>query len=601
MLVFTLTASIHIGLMGRDFADHWREWWARLGGWLMLYGLGWAGLFSLALFGPLLMTIAQHWVHEWASAGMILGWLATTGAGVLVGKSAAQDTGEPPAWKRWAVQIVPYVFIVGLLLLLSNGIHLLLAQQAGMDIGGGGAVAQSTSPLPEGIGQTFQELAGVHRDMIRCSLELPLLLYWLLGLAAALVLAWRVDINEFSMHLFYRVRLARCYLGASVKERWKKRQPFTGFCREDDVPLAEVSASKGGPYPIINTTLNLTKGNELAWQQRKAASFVFTPKFCGFTLPAYAHHGREEEKRKLDCYRPTEKYAYPNGGPLIGTAMGISGAAASPAMGYHTTPAMAFLLTVFNVRLGWWMGNPADKDAWKTPGPTLGLWYLLREMFADTGLHTPYLYLSDGGHFENLGIYELVRRRCKLIIACDSGADPKYLFSDLGNAIEKCRIDLGINIKINVNHLKSENSKDKEQQKAKVSQHYAVGIIQYGKTLSDWGWLVYIKSSLTGDEPADVLNYKSENKTFPHQTTADQWFDERQFESYRALGEHVAKRVFQKVEDDEQVLREVAKPLFEKPDKADDNRAAWVKFQETLGLERLPSPTPTSAGAAGGN
>lgn len=216
--------------------------------------------------------------------------------------------------------------------------------------------------------------------------------------------------------------------------------------------------------------------------------------------------------------------------------MSISGAAASPLSGYHTDPALAALMTIFNVRLGQWIGNPADKNAWKFTGPRFGGWYLLKELTATSDAHTKYLYLSDGGHFENLGIYELARRRCKLIVAVDAGCDPKYTFDDLANAIRKCYIDLGVVIDINVDALRP------KPRHKHCTAHHAAGVIKYDN--DEQGILLYIKASLTGEETPDILNYAKNHPDFPHDTTTDQSFDEDQFESYRKLGEHIGSELF---------------------------------------------------------
>src|SRR5262249_41150452 len=139
--------------------------------------------------------------------------------------------------------------------------------------------------------------------------------------------------------------------------------------------------------------------------------------------------------------------------------------------------------------------------------------------------------LSDGGHFENLGIYELIRRRCKYIIASDAAQDSDFAFEDLGNAIRKCRADFGVEIEIDVSRIRPDAASGRSH------AHCAVGRVLYPKTPdgapSMTGFLLYIKASMTGDEPSDVLEYQQLHPEFPHQTTADQWFDESQFESYR--------------------------------------------------------------------
>jgi hypothetical protein len=148
--------------------------------------------------------------------------------------------------------------------------------------------------------------------------------------------------------------------------------------------------------------------------------------------------------------------------------------------------------------------------------------------------------LSDGGHFENLGVYEMVLRRCALIIAVDGSGDPMFHFEDLGNAIRKVYVDMGITIDfphgVGISRIPLTGSR-----------HAAVGIIRYstvdGPEAPD-GTIIYIKSSLTGNEPQDVLNYAAQNPAFPHQSTTDQWFDETQFEAYRRLGYHIVEEIF---------------------------------------------------------
>jgi len=343
-----------------------------------------------------------------------------------------------------------------------------------------------------------------------------------ISLGAALFLSWRVDINQFSIHMLYRNRLMRGYLGASNKTR--QGQPFTGFDPDDDLLISDLQtrSAYAGPYPIVNTSLNLVKGRDLAWQTRKAASFTFSPLYSGYLSPSQRNPDKMEYR-----YLSTAAYGKPDG-MTVGTAMAISGAAASPNMGYHSSPPLAFLMTVFNVRLGWWSGNPLHHDAWQKAGPSVGLWYMLKELFGLTNDETKFVYLSDGGHFENLGIYELVKRQCRFIIACDAGQDNGARFDDLGNAIQKVRVDLGVAITIDVEPVRT------------GTKHCALGTIHYRTSdgADAFGHLIYIKTSVCGQEPVDVLNYRSLHPEFPHQTTADQWFDEAQFENYRMLGLH---------------------------------------------------------------
>jgi hypothetical protein len=325
--------------------------------------------------------------------------------------------------------------------------------------------------------------------------------------------------------------------------------------------------------PIVNTTLNLVNTRELAWQERKAASFMMTPLRCGFDT--WLEQVNLDKNYKLDqkmgdaegvskyAYRPTEEYAYDPDGFFLGTAMSISGAAASPNMGYHSSAPLALLMTFFNVRLGFWAGNPRSNRKWNKPGPRVGILQLLAELFGWTDDNADYVYLSDGGHFENLGLYELVKRRCKYIVVCDAGADPTYTLDDLGGAIRKCREDIGVEIEIDTSMVvPNAGASNLEEIAGKAAgrnlgqrwtqNHFAIGKINYDTAdpKGEPGILVYIKASLTGDEPADVLNYQTGHTSFPHETTADQWFTESQFESYRRLGQHVVEQLLEDLVDE---------------------------------------------------
>jgi len=161
----------------------------------------------------------------------------------------------------------------------------------------------------------------------------------------------------------------------------------------------------------------------------------------------------------------------------------------------------------------------------------------MKELLGRTNDTSNYVYLSDGGHFDNMGLYELVRRRCRYIVICDSEDDGELKFGGIGMAIRKCRIDFGAEVALDLRPL--QYVKDSQYSAA----HCVVGTITYPEGTQ--GVVVYIKSSLTGDEPADVLNYKKEHSSFPHDTTLNQWFTESQFESYRRLGHHVAFSVFE--------------------------------------------------------
>jgi hypothetical protein len=192
-------------------------------------------------------------------------------------------------------------------------------------------------------------------------------------------------------------------------------------------------------------------------------------------------------------------------------------------------------MTLFNVRLGWWLGNPglAGNDTYERRNPKVSIAPLVRELTGNSNDKYEYVYLSDGGHFENLGLYEMVLRRVHRIVVSDGTGDPTFEYESLGNAIRKIRIDLGIEIEIEEIGIIPPTEKG-------PGKYCAFGEIKYkgvdGPNAEN-GKLLYIKPVVYKNEgPRDVLNYSTTSGTFPHETTADQFFNESQFESYRRLG-----------------------------------------------------------------
>ncbi len=542
--------SLLLGLMGADYPDAAREWVSRLGAILGIWSVAWMAIFALGVYSPLWVALAfaKWWTAAVTAAG---GWVATSAAGILSASSSKTDgaSSSPGGGSRGLdliAKIAPVIFMTGFLVLISFGLHWGIREFADRN-------QPSQVLVPAGAPEWTSRIIPNHWASLEPHGWLLLAIIGALaGFAlVSLALAVRININEFSMHHFYKNRLVRCYLGAS-QGRKRRPNPTTGFDSQDDILLRDLSIEHGyyGPYPIVNTTVNLNRGSELAKQERKAGSFVFTPKFCGFTpeeSDADVRAVKANADLSKDGYCSTEIFTG-NDGPDLGTAMAISGAAANPNMGYHTSAPVAFLLTIFNVRLGWWVGNPRHLKASRRPGPLLSLRYLIKELAGQTDDRSAYLNLSDGGHFDNIGLYELVRRRCRFIIIGDAEQDAGLTFGALAGAIRKCQTDFGVTIDIDTHSIQGTNELSRA--------HYAMGTIHYpetdpdGKADSDFGTglLLYFKASLTGDEPEDVREYRARFSTFPHQSTADQFFTESQFESYRVLGLHIARTALKSVD-----------------------------------------------------
>jgi hypothetical protein len=531
VLIFLFVQVLHIGLAGGGFSEDAREWWGRLGGMIALITLCVTVVYVISFDGPWIVSgwlLGQnsHRVYAWLAAAL---WAAITGAGVSAGKNPLKPAGGLKVRPGLIAKISPPVFVLGLLLILSSVTQNMLY-----------AMRSRVREIPRllSLVHWFESYLGKwptpkdnsYWGKNSATLDGSVWVCIIGFFVVAWLLSRRVGINRFSMHSLYRNRLVRCYLGASNGKR--QPQPFTGIDPTDDSVLIQDLAENDymGPYPIVNTALNLVNTENLAWQQRKSASFVFSPMYSGFEFPG-------PEGQIISALRPSAAFQIPL---TMGLAMATSGAAASPNMGSHSTPSLSFLMTVFNVRLGWWFGNPRYSSTWGRMGPRFGLFYLINELMGHTNHENNYVYLSDGGHFENLGIYELVRRRCRFIVVCDAGEDHALHFGDLGNAIERCRTDFGIDVDIDIEPLRLQKDTGKSK------WHCAIGTIHYEKVDLDApaGTLVYIKSTLTGDEPTDVQRYADECPVFPHQSTADQWFTESQFESYRALGQHIVQSTF---------------------------------------------------------
>jgi hypothetical protein len=525
-LAVLLAGVFNVGLLGvaSDFALESRyrlarEYWARIGGRVLFLMLGvWLLPQVLVVLGPWLL--AQLDIAGWIDGGWmgLIGWLITT-AGAVGAAQSSRTSGEKRTLLELLAKIGPYVFVGGLFVFVSMGLQALLTKLTG-------APVQSDSSLARYLQDLALLATGESRSIVT-----------VIGVALAIWLlpAALVDIGEFSLHAIYRNRLVRAYLGAARAEH-RNPDPVGDFDPEDDFPIAELARQR--PYPLINTAINLSEASvQLDWQDRKAASFVFGPSVCGH-LGTHVSRGRMGDAREAP-EREVSKLAQQVG---LGQAVAISGAAVNPNMGYHTSPATAFLLTLFNVRLGDWVANFAAtapsslrrriQDRYGRP--LFPGSFLLGELIGNTRAHFPFVHLSDGGHFENLALYELVRRRCRMILCSDAGQDGTRQFADLANALRKCRTDFGAEIELDVDAMRASPS----------AAAFQIGRILYrGNGEPTEGLLVYVKPTLVEDLPPDVSNYAALNSDFPHQSTGDQFFDDAQFESYRQLGLAIGQRL----------------------------------------------------------
>jgi hypothetical protein len=448
-------------------------------------------------------------------------------------------------------------------------------------------------------------------------------------LLTAIVGRMRGFLNTSTLAYLYGSRLVRAYLGASNPGRLGDG----GVATSDVVPNDDITQesywsprnlktyAKGAPLHLVNVTLNETYGgqSEVEQRDRRGRGMAIGPAGVSvgvedhviFNVKTVTGSPADEIYRGVqvlpDNSRPDRAFRYAQSNYFgqrlaLGSWTGISGAAASTGLGSRTSLGLSLLTGFFNVRLGYWWDSAAiAKRPRRKMSARIGRLFgwlfpvqrqLLNEFLSRfPGTSEQYWYLSDGGHFENMGGYELIRRRLKLIIIIDAEADENYTFQGLAGLVQKARLDFGAEIEFldaaeldkyfetkadpkethpmqayfgSLDQLRrgtwaDEPVDDPTTKKKRITlkppdvvafslAHAALAKITYAKDQNgnaETGWMIVIKPTLSGDEPADVLNYHAEHPAFPHESTADQWFDEAQWESYRKLGEHIGTKLLE--------------------------------------------------------
>jgi hypothetical protein len=350
----------------------------------------------------------------------------------------------------------------------------------------------------------------------------PFAVKWSIVIAGGLIYLWLFDVNTTSPHRHYRDKLGEAYLIQPAPKPKDENKAAPLFTSDVKVKLSELGKSSDrAPYHLINCALNVPGSKNEGMQGRLTDFFLFSQAFCGSPIAGYW---------------PTTEWEGKDDHLDLGTAMAISGAAAAPQMGLGTRTGASFWLALLNVRLGYWVRKP-EGHAFGPPG----LWSLLHEMRGSMRETSSWLHVSDGGHIENLGVYELLRRRCKYIVAIDGEQDPKMTFHALTTLQRLAYIDFGINIDVDLDDLRL-------SEQGYSRSHFKFCRIRYPKdrrgSEEEFGYLLYVKLSLTGNEGEFLRRYRLDEPAFPHHSTTDQLFSEAQYEAYRSLGEHVGDRLF---------------------------------------------------------
>ena len=324
-----------------------------------------------------------------------------------------------------------------------------------------------------------------------------------------------LNVNLTAPHRIYRDRLAKTFIETAAND-------------DRAVPLDQVNASGLAPYHLVNTTVNLPSSDLPALRDRACAFFLFSKCWTGSATSGF---------------HPTTAWKT-NGLPVdLATAMAISGAAASSYTGLGSKRTLASLLTLLNIRLGFWIRQPGKKTFSEAPGFSC----LLREM-AGVGMDegAAWLNLSDGGHIENMAVYELLRRRCKFILCVDGEADPAFNFEGLLTLVRHARIDYGIRIEPDIDGIRPDPKTRCSRTHVQLCRiHYPAAPGASGaEPAAEIGLLLYVKLSVTGNESKLIERYRALHPEFPHEPTSDQFFTEEQFEAYRQLGVHAVEGLF---------------------------------------------------------
>lgn len=406
---------------------------------------------------------------------------------------------------------------------------------------GGGGLLASTPVL---VGAAALLVAGMAVVTFIAALRLQALLGgdWrvlsavIAGLVLALACGWLINLNLVSLGRMYRDRLMEAFMPDRAA-----LDPATAAGEAGWTPLARQANCAGlaqmrdnpRPLHLINTALVLVDATDAKLRGRGACNFVLSPWRCGSDVTGWV-----------------DAEAFCGIGPdalSLATAMATSGAAVNPYGGpagqgpTRSTP-VAVLMGLLGLQLGLWVRARYGAGQ---PDPVPNIWRPgLSALFgAAYRVSAPFRQLADGGHFENLGVYELIRRRVKTLYVVDAAADPEYRFADLGVAVERVYADFGAVIRFEDAALKALIPQgDTGFLTRQAAAGWAEGTVTYAD--GSTGTIVYFKTTLIGGLPVSVNAYAAQNPAFPQQSTADQFFDEDQLEAYRALGYAIADSYF---------------------------------------------------------
>jgi hypothetical protein len=378
-------------------------------------------------------------------------------------------------------------------------------------------------------------------------------------LGGALLFLGFADVTSLSLHPFYRLRLARTFAVRRVKAwpcGWQaERYPATEWTWLPDYGQAPAK----GPKFVFATAATLS-GAATPAPGLNAVSYVLSADHIGGP-----DLGWLKTQQLWDVAPPRIKRDL-----TVEASVAVSGAAFASAMG-RQNKGYQKLLAVSGARLGTWLPNPKlvanlvcaqkghcpdpedETRPWPTSLPTIrGSGYFYRELFGINYEDARLVQLTDGGHYENLGLVEALRRRCRLIFCIDAGGDSPPLLTTLSDAMRLAEYELGVTIELNEHGPYSVNDITPGSGKPFPEGHAFAGLngrltkgtVAFGRIkyplaaglTERRGILVFAKAVLWDGCPDWLLTYAANSAVFPHDPTSDQWFNEAQFAAYTSLG-----------------------------------------------------------------
>jgi hypothetical protein len=369
-------------------------------------------------------------------------------------------------------------------------------------------------------------------------IDLPLLaLVSFAGVFAGFI----VNANYIGIGRMYRDRLMELFMPdteAIRENQWRRAGSADQFAL---TRLVDEQGVPQRPLHLVNCNVVMVGARQDRFRGRGGDSFVLSPRFSGSSATGWIETGKLGD-----------------GHFTLATAVASSGAAASPhagvaGRGITRNPLVSLLLSLTNVRLGYWIRNPRasrEPKPWHKWFPPNLLAPGIRQGLFGSGTteNAFFIELTDGGHFDNTGLYELIRRRVKIIVLSQGSQDAEYATEDLSNAIQRVRVDFGVHIRFTSETYPLHALKPADLGSV-VKRGWAVGTIKYPGTEAQ-GILLYLQASPIAGMNADTVSYWRRNPDFPNQTTADQFFDEEQLEAYRELGMAIAQTAVKALKGD---------------------------------------------------